>query len=175
MIKWKWCIVEGVLLFVLGILAISHPQEATLTIVDLLGWLLLVLGCFALLGGITAQAGPRVPPALAGGVIACICGLLLLLLPGVAIATTTIVVAIFFLLSGLIEVFSSFALRSTGGHANHWGLAFFNGFISIIFGIVLLTYCPLPEILGLLFGINMLCCSAYAISLGWFFRNAPAH
>ena len=113
MIKWKWCIVEGVLLFVLGILAISHPQEATLTIVDLLGWLLLVLGCFALVGGITAQAGPRVPSALAGGVIACICGLLLLLLPGVAIATTTIVVAIFFLLSGLIEVFSSFALRST--------------------------------------------------------------
>ena len=28
---------------------------------------------------------------------------------------------------------------------------------------------------SLLFGINMLCCSAYAISLGWFFRNAPAH
>ena len=77
MIKWKWCIVEGVLLFVLGILAISHPQEAALTIVDLLGWLLLVLGCFALVGGITAQAGPRVPPALAGGVIAFICGLLL--------------------------------------------------------------------------------------------------
>ena len=175
MITWKWFIVEGILLFVLGFFAITQPEIATLALVDLLGWLLLCMGIFALFGGVTSQASPRVSVALVGGLFAVICGLLLLLLPELAIATATIIVAIFFLLSGFAELSSSCALRSAGGHSNHWGLAFFNGLISIILGVVLLTFWPEGEILGLLLGINFLFSGAYLISLGWFFRNAPAH
>ena len=72
MISWKWFIVEGVVLFVLGILAIASPGIAAEAIVMFIGWLLLFVGCFAILGGVTSQSGPRAPVSLGGGLFAVI-------------------------------------------------------------------------------------------------------
>mgnify|MGYP004001324783 CR=1 FL=1 len=175
MITWKWFIVEGILLFILGIFAIAQPEIATLTVVELLAWLLIFVGAFSLFGGVTSRSGPRVPSSLVGGIVALVCGIVMLVIPEIVVGTATIIIALFFLLSGFAEISSSFSLRSIGGHNNHWGLAFFNGLISVVLGIVLLTYWPEVAILGLLLGINFLFSGSYLISLGWFFRNAPAH
>ena len=173
MIKWKWFIVEGVILFILGIFAVARPGLAAVAVEQVLAWLLIFGGAFSIFGGVTAQTGPRVPVSLAVGVIAIVCGILLLLLPIEALATITIVVAIFFLLSGLAEIASSFALRSIG-HDSHWGLAFFNGIIGVVLGVLLLALWPDSiEVIGLLIGINFLLSGAYLTSLGWYFRHAP--
>ena len=137
MIKYKWFIVEGIALFILGILAIARPGVAAEAIVTLLGWLLLFCGGFALLGCATLQTGPRKPSSITGGFVAIIIGLILLLMPAPALATITVVLAIFFLLSGFTELSASMSLRSLGGDANHWGLAFFSGVIGIMLGVQL--------------------------------------
>ena len=175
MIKWKWFIVEGILLCVFGIFAIAQPEIAAVALEQLLGWLLVFVGGLAILGGVTAQAGPRVPTALIGGVLSLVCGLFLLLLPGIALATATVIIAVFFILTGGAEISSSFALRSVGGHANHWGIAFFQGIMSVILGVILLAYWPDGAILGLLLGINFLFSGSYLFTLGFYFKNAPTH
>jgi uncharacterized membrane protein HdeD (DUF308 family) len=176
MINWKWFIVEGVVLFVLGILAIASPGIAAEAIVMFIGWLLLFVGCFAILGGVTSQSGPRAPVSLAGGLFAVIFGLIFLLMPSPALATITVVLAIFFLMTGFVEISSSMALRSSGGHANHWGLAFFSGLIGVMLGVIMLAMWPSSyEIIGLFLGINFLLSGSYLLSLGWFFSHAPAH
>lgn len=176
MIKWKWFIVEGILLLLLGIFAIARPGIAAEALVQLFGWLFIFLGTFSLFGGMTSQSGPRKPVSLAGGVFAIIFGLIFLLLPAPTLALMTILIAVFFLLSGIAELSSSVALRSIGGHNNHWGLAFFNGLIGIMLGILLILMWPDSfEVIGLLLGINFLLSGAYLFSLGWFFRYAPAH
>ena len=55
MIKWKWFIVEGILLFLLGIFAIARPGIAAEALVELFGWLLIFLGALSLFGGVTSQ------------------------------------------------------------------------------------------------------------------------
>jgi len=174
MIKWKWFIVEGAILFILGIFAVARPGLAAVAVEQVLAWLLIFGGAFSLFGGVTAQTGPRAPVSMAGGVIAIVCGILLLLLPIEALATITILVAIFFLLTGFAEIASSFALRSTG-HESHWGLAFFNGVIGVVLGVLLIAMWPDSfEVIGFLLGINFLLSGAYLTSLGWYFRHAPA-
>lgn len=172
--KWKWCIGEGVVLFILGIFAIAKPGLAAIAVEQVFAWLLIIGGAFSLFGGLTSQTGPRAPVSIAGGVVAVICGILLLLLPIEALATITILVAIFFLISGIAEIASSFALRSVG-HDSHWALAFFNGLIGVMLGILLIALWPDSiDIIGLLLGINFLLSGAYLTSLGWHFRHAPS-
>jgi uncharacterized membrane protein HdeD (DUF308 family) len=176
MINWKWFIVEGIILFVLGIFAIAQPGIAAEAIVMLIGWFLLFVGGVAMLGGATSQVGPRKPVSLGGGLVAIIFGLIFLLMPSPAIATITVVLAIFFLMMGFAEISSSMALRSSGGHSNHWGLAFFSGLIGVILGVMMLAMWPSSyEIIGLFLGINFLLGGSYLFSLGWFFWHAPAH
>jgi uncharacterized membrane protein HdeD (DUF308 family) len=176
MINWKWFIVEGILLILLGIFAIARPGIAAEAIVELFGWLLIFLGVFSFIGGVTSQSGPRKPVSLAGGFFAIALGIIFLLLPVPTLALITILIAAFFLLCGFAEISSSFALRSLGGHNNHWGLALFNGLIGIMLGVLLLSLWPESfEVLGLLLGINFLLSGAYLFSLGWFFHLAPAH
>ena len=57
MINWKWCTVEGILLFILGIFAISRPGVAAEAFVTLFGWLLIFFGAISLFGGVTSQTG----------------------------------------------------------------------------------------------------------------------
>ena len=176
MINWKWFIVEGIVLIALGFFAIVRPGIAAEAIVELIGWLLLFVGGIALFGGVTSQSGPRKPVSLGGGLIALIFGMIFLLLPSPTLATITVILAIFFLLSGFAEISSSMSLRSLGGHSNHWGMAFFSGMLGIMLGVIMLTSWPSSyEIIGLLLGINFLLSGSYLFSLGWFFRNAPAH
>ena len=81
MIKWKWFIVEGIVLWALGFFAIARPGIAAEAIVELVGWLLLFVGGIALFGGMTSQSGPRKPMSLAGGLTSLIFGMVFLLLP----------------------------------------------------------------------------------------------
>lgn len=176
MINWKWFIVEGILLFLLGIITIVRPGIAAEALVVLFGWLLIVLGVFSIVGGATSQAGPRKPVSLAGGFFAIVFGIIFLLLPAPTLALMTILIAAFFLLCGITEITSSFTLRSLGGHNNHWGLALFSGLIGIMLGVLLLSMWPDSfEIIGLLLGFNFLLSGTYLFSLGWFFHLAPTH
>ncbi|MBC8309469.1 MAG: DUF308 domain-containing protein [Phycisphaerales bacterium] len=176
MINWKWCTVEGILLFILGIFAISRPGVAAEAFVTLFGWLLIFFGAISLFGGVTSQTGARKPVSLGVGFVAIIFGFIFIFLPATTLVMMTILLAAFFFLSGFAEIASSFSLRSLGGHNNHWGLAFFNGVIGIVLGVLLLSTWPESfEVIGLLLGLNFLLSGAYLVSLGWFFHNAPSH
>jgi len=176
MIKWKWFIVEGILLFIVGFFAVARPGIAAEALVELFGWLLIFLGAVSLFGGVTSQSGPRKPVSIVGGLFSVVFGLILLLLPAPTLAIMTILIATLFLLSGVAEIASSFSIRSLGGNDNHWGLAFFSGLVGVVLGVLLLGMWPDSfEVIGLLLGLNFLLSGAYLISLGWFFRHAPAY
>ena len=59
MIKWKWFIVEGILLLLLGIFAIARPGIAAEALVQLFGWLFIFLGTFShvMFGGLGGFSG----------------------------------------------------------------------------------------------------------------------
>ncbi len=154
--------------------AILQPSIAAEAIAMMIGWLLVFSGLFALIGGISHQSGPRSPVAFGGGLITLIFGFLLLILPAPALATVTIILAIFFLIAGLAELFSALLLRTAYGVSNHCGLAFFHGILCVMFGLALIVLWPSSfVVIGIIVGMNLCITGAYLISLSWYVRTLP--
>ncbi len=154
--------------------AILQPSIAAEAIAMMIGWLLVFAGLFALIGGISHQSGPRSPVAFGGGLITLIFGFLLLILPAPALATVTIILAIFFLIAGLAELFSALLLRTAYGVPNHCGLAFFHGILCVLFGLALIVLWPSSfVVIGIIVGMNLCITGAYLISLSWYIRTLP--
>ncbi len=173
--NWKWFCVEGFLLLVMGVFAILQPSIAAEAIAMLIGWLLVIAGLFAVIGGISHQSGARSPVSFGGGLITLIFGFLLLILPAPALATVTLILAIFFLIAGIAELLSALLLRTAFGVPNHCALAFFHGFICVLFGIALLVLWPDSfAVIGIIAGMNLCITGAYLISLSWAVRNGQA-
>ena len=154
--------------------AILQPSIAAEAIAMMIGWLLVFSGLFALIGGISHQSGPRSPVAFGGGLITLIFGFLLLILPAPALVTVTIILAIFFLIAGLAELFSALLLRTAYGVPNHCGLAFFHGILCVLFGLALIVLWPSSfVVIGIIVGMNLCITGAYLISLSWYVRTLP--
>tara|TARA_B100000579_G_C22712914_1_gene795493 strand:+ start:296 stop:826 length:531 start_codon:yes stop_codon:yes gene_type:complete len=174
MMNWKWFCIEGILLMILGVIALLQPSIAAEAIAMLIGWLLVIAGLVAVIGGISHQSGPRSPVAFGGGLVTLIFGFLLLILPAPALATVTIIVAIFFLIAGIAELFSALLLRTAYGVSNHCGLAFFHGLLCVLFGLALLAFWPTSlVVIGIIVGMNLCVTGAYLISLSWYVRTLP--
>lgn len=172
--NWKWFCIEGIVLLILGMFAILQPSIAAEAIAMMIGWLLVFSGLFALIGGVSHQSGPRSPVAFGGGLITLIFGFLLLILPAPALATVTIILAIFFLIAGLAELFSALLLRTAYGVSNHCGLAFFHGILCVMFGLALIVLWPSSfVVIGIIVGMNLCITGAYLISLSWYVRTLP--
>ena len=172
--NWKWFCIEGIVLLILGVFAILQPSIAAEAIAIMTGWLFVLAGLFALIGGISRQSGPRSPVAFGSGLITLIFGFLLLILPAPAIATVTIILAIFFLIAGLVEFFSALLLRTAYGVQNHCGLAFYHGLVCVLFGLALIVLWPSTfVVIGIIVGMNLCITGVYLISLSWFVRTLP--
>src|SRR5260370_6654408 len=75
---WRLFLAEGIILFILGILAIVVPPIATIAVEALIGWLLLMSGIVGLISTFRTL-GPRVfASSLLSAVIGTVAGIVLL-------------------------------------------------------------------------------------------------
>src|SRR5262245_66026294 len=82
---WKLFLIEGVILTVLGILAIIVPQVATLAVTIFLGWLFLISGVVGLITTYMARNAPGFWWSLISAAIAVLAGGVLLARPATRI------------------------------------------------------------------------------------------
>src|SRR5258707_15403870 len=78
---WRLFLVEGVVLLILGILAIVVPPIATLAVEVLIGWLLLISGIVGLIATLRMRAAPGFGWSLLSAVIGIAAGIVLLRWP----------------------------------------------------------------------------------------------
>lgn len=144
----------GVLLIFLGCLAVILPLYATLMVIKLLGWLLIVAAIEqAVYAFRTREEGGlflKVLLSVVYGVVA----LLLLLRPVSGAMAATAIIATLFLLDGVLDIALGFKLRRDGIRT---GWLFIGGSMSLLFAAIVLYRFPLSAIwtLGLLVGIRL--------------------
>src|SRR3984957_10509428 len=78
---WRLFLAEGIILFILGILAIVVPPIATIAVEVLIGWLLLVSGIVGLISTFRTRGAPGFGWSLASAVIGIVAGGVLLAWP----------------------------------------------------------------------------------------------
>lgn len=153
---WKLFLIEGIVLVVLGILAILVPMAAGIAITIILGWLFLVSGVVGLVTTFWARGAPGFWWALISGVLATAAGIVLLLWPVSGVVSLTLLLIVFFIIEGVASIM--YALEHKKDLSNRWVWMLVSGIIDLILAALIWSGLPgtAAWALGLLVGINML-------------------
>ena len=153
---WKLYLFEGILLIVLGILAILLPPLATLAVTIVLGWLFLLSGIMGLYTSFMLRHAPGFWWSLISAVLGIVVGLLLLVSPLQGALSLTLVLIAFFVVEGVASIM--FALDHKRELSGQWGWMVLSGIVDIILAGIIIAGLPgtAAWALGLLVGINMI-------------------
>ena len=150
---WKLFLAEGVLLILLGFIAIIVPQFFTVAIVVSLGWILLFGGIFLIIRALYFFRMPGFGLWLFMGLLQAIIGYLFLTQPLDGMLTLTMLMALFFAFEGIAKISFALMMRPLA----HWGFVLLSGVTALILAVVVWVGWPgtADWLLGLFFGINM--------------------
>ena len=152
--RWGWFMALGILMIVLGMIAIGGPFASGIAVSLLVGWLLVISG---VAHGIHAfqSSGWR------GGLVQILCGLLYL---GVGIMminnpiggllALTVTVLVYFVVSGIFKIILAIRVE----HLPQRGWVTVSGILSLVLAIYLGSQFPTSAlwVIGMLFGIEMI-------------------
>jgi uncharacterized membrane protein HdeD (DUF308 family) len=167
---WGLMIGVGLLLALLGLAAIIYPAVATATINILAGVFLIIAGvlCFGFAFG--ARDAGAVILWIVVALLAIVVGIVFLSAPDIGTVTLTVLLAVWFIISGLTKIVAAFEQRGRTGA----GLVAVNGVLSLILGALIAAELPDSSdwAIGLLLGVMFLVDGVALIVLGWMARRA---
>jgi len=153
---WGLFMFQGVVMVVLGILAIAWPAMASVAVDIYIGWLFLISG---LIGLIAMFAAPNVPAflwTLLTAALSTAVGVMLLWKPEQGAVSLTIVLTAFFVVEGIFQIVASFTYRDVV--PGSWGWMLMSGICDLILAAIIVFAWPTSAVwtLGLLAGISLL-------------------
>ena len=170
---WVLFLIQGLIMIVLGVLAIGEPMVASVAVALFAGWLFLFSGVVGLAGVFTARRVPGFWWNLLTALLGIAIGLYLLLRPLRGIVTLTLAIAIYFGAQGITQIITAITQRSM---LRSWGWMVFGGIVNIVLFVLIISGLPgtAEWTLGLLFGINLLMWGFTLVMTALACRGAPA-
>jgi uncharacterized membrane protein HdeD (DUF308 family) len=163
---WVLFVVEGVVLIVLGMIAIAIPPLATLAVTILLGWLFLISGIVGLITSIMARHAPGFWWSILSAIVGILAGLVLLAWPVSGSVSLTLVLIAFFLIEGVATIM--YAIEHRRGLSGRWGWLVASGILDLILAGIVIAGLPGTALWapGLLVGINMVFGGCALVAMG---------
>lgn len=165
-------LVEGIILLILGALAILLPPIATLTLTFFFGWIFLVSGLIGWVTTLGARGAPGFWWSLISAVLATAAGLILLIRPiGGAISLTLLLIA-FFVIEGIASIM--FAIDHRKQLSGRWEWMLISGIIDLVLAAIIFVGLPgtATWALGVLVGVNLIFGGAALIAMALHARQA---
>jgi uncharacterized membrane protein HdeD (DUF308 family) len=153
---WKLFLTEGIILVILGILAILLPPLATIAVTILIGWLFLISGVAGLITTFGARHAPGYWWSLLSALLGIAAGAVLLLWPLSGAISLTLLLIVFFIIEGVLSIM--YAVEHKRELTGQWGWMLVSGIIDLVLAAMIWAGLPSTAAwaLGLLVGINML-------------------
>ena len=144
-------IATGILLILLGGFAMGSPLVVGLSLALMVGIMLIIGGLGQMLFALKAGKGAF---AFVLGLLTLVIGIYMISRPGAVLASLTLFLAMYLIISGVFEVMMSFQFRPIKG----WWWALFSGIVSMLLGFMIWNQFPLSGAwaIGILIGIRML-------------------
>jgi uncharacterized membrane protein HdeD (DUF308 family) len=145
---------EGVVLIVLGTIAILVPVIFTLAVETLVGAVLVIGGLVRGYSAFKAPSTRSVMWSLIAALVAIVAGVLLLVFPLDGVLTLTAVVIALLIIEGVTKIVASFQINRARG----WGWLLFTGILDLALGFILWIGLPGTALwaIGLLVGISLI-------------------
>ncbi len=135
--RWGWFLVLGMLLIVLGIIALVYTPAATIASVLVLGWLIFLSGILEAVHAFQDRGWGGALLHVVGGVLGILIGLLVVTHPVAGALAWTLLFAAFFTVIGLFRLVAALWLRYRS-----WGWALFDGIVTLVLGLLLWAGMP---------------------------------
>lgn len=166
--KWGWFVALGVVLIVLGTVALGTSVVATLVSVLFIGWLLIVGGAMQAAHAFGVRPWSGFFLRLFAGLLTLVVGLLLISNPAAGAVSLTLLIAAFFLVGGLFRISAALTHRLPGR-----GWALLSGTVTLFLGILIWAEWPVSGlwVIGTFVGIDMLFDGWSLVTLGLAMRN----
>lgn len=149
-----WFYLLGVVLILLGIAAIGSPFVTTIAAKVVLGWLVLIGGVLQVAHAFGTREWSEFLLDLLAGAAFVVVGAWLAFFPLTGILTLTLLLAVTFIVQGILELGMAFRLRPNTG----WFWMLIAGIVAIAVGLMLIADLPgsATWAIGLLVGINLI-------------------
>ena len=152
---WKLVLAQGIVMMVLGFLAVAEPNVATIAIGIFVGWLFFIGGIFRALSVWQSRGMPGFAWSLLTALLAIVLGLILIFRPLAGVLTLTMVLIAFFILEGITAIVLAVQHRE---HLRSWGWVLVSGIVDLLLAFLIWDGWPSSAdwAIGLLVGVNML-------------------
>jgi uncharacterized membrane protein HdeD (DUF308 family) len=169
---WRLFLTEGIILLLLGILAVIVPPIATIAVAVLIGWLLLLSGIVGLIATFRTRGAPGFWWSLISAILGIVAGFVLLGWPLSGALSLTLILTVFLTLEGVISIL--YALEHKRELSGRWGLMLFSGVIDLILAGIIFAGLPGTGAwaIGLLVGINLVFGGSALIGMALHARDA---
>src|SRR5437867_13114549 len=149
-----WSMLWAILMFVCGILAISLPLASSIGIVIVLAWLILFAGICHLIFAFHSHSLGAVLWQVLLAIVYGIAGIYMLMHPLLGVLSLTLLLAVFLLVEGILEIALYFRIR----RVRHAGWVLFDGIVTLILGIFIWAQWPSSSVwvIGTLVGISLI-------------------
>lgn len=169
---WKLYLAEGIVLLVLGFIAIVIPPLATLAVTILLGWLFLISGVMGLFTTYWMRQAPGYWWSLVSAALGILVGAMLLASPAQGALSLTLLLVAFFVIEGVASIM--FALDHKRELSGQWRWMLVSGLVDLVLSVMILAGLPSTAAwaIGLLVGINMMFGGSALIAMALHARKA---
>lgn len=151
--RWAWFLGLGIVMLVLGAVAIAFSVLTTLATMVFIGWLLIIGGVLQAAHAFTTKNWSGFFIDLLTGVLYAVAGFMIVANPGVTALTLTLLIAMFLIVGGIFRIVAALAVRFP-----NWGWLLLHGIVNLMLGIAIWQQWPLSGlwVIGLFVGIDML-------------------
>lgn len=168
---WRLFLAEGIILLILGILAIVVPPIATIAVEVLIGWLLLMSGIVGLISTFRTRGAPGFGWSLLSAVIGTVAGIVLLAWPLSGALSLTLILTVFLVLEGVVSIL--YSLEHKRELSGRWGMMLLSGVVDLVLAGIIFAGLPgtAAWAIGLLVGINLVFGGSALIAMALHARN----
>jgi uncharacterized membrane protein HdeD (DUF308 family) len=159
----------GIILIVLGAVAVASPAVAGTAVVYVIGALLLLAGAVQAVHGLRSAGWSEKIVPLVMGIITALAGIAVLAHPLLGLAVLALVLAVFFIVEGVWKIVASFSFRPVRG----WLAMLISGALALVLGILIWQQWPLSGLwaVGVLVGVDLLSTGASLVLLSMTIRQ----
>lgn len=168
--SWGWFLGLGIVLIVLGTIALGSSVLLTLASMVLFGCVLLAGGSLAIAHAFLRKRWGGFFLDLVIGILYDAAGFFLVVHPGEAAITLTLFIAFFLMMGGVLRILVALTVP-----LHHRGWLLLNGVITLLLGIMIWRQWPVSGlwVIGLFVGIDMIFYGWSLVMLGLTAKNLP--
>ena len=135
---WIFAMIRGVLAIIFGLIALFAPIATAIALAIVIGVFAIVTGVFDIIEAIRHRGSSSMVLRIVLGAVSILFGILVLVWPGISLAILVIVVGVWAIVTGVLQVMSSVRHRAVPDSGWVWGII--GGAVSILFGVVVLIW-----------------------------------